>query len=67
MSTMRQRLAVVAAVSILASVAPAQGRTEVRFAKSYDAAFTQAKAESKPILFCIMKDAEIGCSRMLEG
>lgn len=51
----------------IAASAPAQEaeKTELKFARGYDEAFTRAKAENKPVMFCIMKDNEIACRRML--
>jgi HEAT repeat protein len=51
------------AAAVVTAQEPAAG--ELKFAKSYEEAFTRAKAEKKPVLFCIMKDNEIACKRML--
>jgi HEAT repeat protein len=39
---------------------------EPQWAHGVDAAFKQAAADKKPVLFVIMKDKEIACKRMLE-
>lgn len=50
---------------VVAAAAQDAAKVAVTFEKSYEAAFARAKAEKKPVLFCIMKDAEIACKRML--
>jgi hypothetical protein len=59
------KLVLAFSLAVACGAAQEAAKVEVKFEKSFDAAYARAKAENRPVLFCIMKEEEIACKRML--